>query len=312
MSGDGFGHEVYPKLLAYHQWLYRERDPKHEGLVSIIHPWESGLDNSPRWIDTLKKVIPPEKPIYQRKDIVHVSSEERPTDDEYDRFVYLMDILLKYKHDQKNILEHTPFVIQDVFFNSILHKANECLREIAFKLGRPKREIDMITEWLKTTRSAFEAKLWSTNLNMHCDYDLVNNNSIFENSVAIFAPLYAGLVGEHEAELIVRHLLDANEYAPDYVFTKYYVPTTSKNNIYYDPRRYWLGPIWVNTNWIVIQGLNRYGFTKLAKRIREDTIGLFKREGACEYFDPSTGKGYGTKKFSWSAALVIDLLSDKF
>jgi len=39
----------FPRLLALHEYFYRERDPLKEGLVYIRHPWESGLDNSPVW-----------------------------------------------------------------------------------------------------------------------------------------------------------------------------------------------------------------------------------------------------------------------
>ena len=39
--------DMYQSILSYHEWLYRERDPHDEGLISLIHPWESGLDNSP-------------------------------------------------------------------------------------------------------------------------------------------------------------------------------------------------------------------------------------------------------------------------
>ena len=46
---------VYPKLLKYHQWFYNERDPHHQGLVLQVHPWETGLDNTPPWIDELQQ-----------------------------------------------------------------------------------------------------------------------------------------------------------------------------------------------------------------------------------------------------------------
>src|SRR5665213_1066473 len=44
---------VFPRLLAYHLWLYRERDPRREGLVLQLHPWETGLDTSPPCIAEL-------------------------------------------------------------------------------------------------------------------------------------------------------------------------------------------------------------------------------------------------------------------
>ena len=45
--------EVFPKLVAHHSWLYRERDLHETGLVTLIHPWECGLDSTPPWMRAL-------------------------------------------------------------------------------------------------------------------------------------------------------------------------------------------------------------------------------------------------------------------
>jgi hypothetical protein len=47
-----------PKILASHRWFQSARDPDRTGLVSIVHPWESGMDNSPVWDDALADVPP--------------------------------------------------------------------------------------------------------------------------------------------------------------------------------------------------------------------------------------------------------------
>ena len=44
-----FLRRIYPKLVAWHEYLTRRRDPDGIGLAIIVHPWESGLDNSPAW-----------------------------------------------------------------------------------------------------------------------------------------------------------------------------------------------------------------------------------------------------------------------
>lgn len=51
--------KVYPALLAYHTWLYNERDPHGEGIVLQIHPWETGLDNTPPWMHELNEHLLP-------------------------------------------------------------------------------------------------------------------------------------------------------------------------------------------------------------------------------------------------------------
>ena len=52
---------VWPNLLAYHEWLYRERNPHAEGLVVLIHPWETGLDKTPPWMKMMHRH---QKPIW--------------------------------------------------------------------------------------------------------------------------------------------------------------------------------------------------------------------------------------------------------
>ena len=38
---------IYPKLLAWHRLLARDRADKETGLMTLFHGWESGTDNSP-------------------------------------------------------------------------------------------------------------------------------------------------------------------------------------------------------------------------------------------------------------------------
>src|SRR5207248_4783431 len=50
-----FVDEMVPKLVAYHQWLVRERVQPGSGLVTLIHPWECGLDSTPPWMHALRR-----------------------------------------------------------------------------------------------------------------------------------------------------------------------------------------------------------------------------------------------------------------
>jgi hypothetical protein len=87
--------EIFPKILAMHEYFYRERDPNQEGLVYIRHPWESGLDNSPTWDSPLKAIAIDKDnlPSYERKDLKKgIPASQRPSDDDYDRYVFLVDL----------------------------------------------------------------------------------------------------------------------------------------------------------------------------------------------------------------------------
>ena len=301
-----FLRQVYPCLLAYHRWFHTARDPSNEGLVSIIHPWESGMENSPRWCEVLENLKISERPVYKRKDQIHVNLSQRPSDYEYDRYVYLMDLIRDMNYEHEQILEKSPFVVQDVLLNSILYHADECLYEIAQKLGESVEEIE---GWMTSTRIAFDQRFWNANDALYYDYDVRNKRQIRQNTIATFMPIYAGLVDDRKVlQLVKNHLVNPNDYAPLPSKGGYYIPTVSKSNPYFDRTRYWRGPVWVNTNWLVMRGLERYGYSTLANQIRADTKKLVESQGFFEYFDPVTGQGYGTNQFSWSASLLIDLI----
>ena len=71
-------------------------------------------------------------------------------------------------------------------------------------------------------------------------------------------------------------------------------------------RRYWRGPTWVNSAWLVWLGLRRLGYEEAAARMANGVIGAVEREGLREYYDPRTGAGLGAEDFAWSA-LVAEL-----
>ena len=52
---------LLPKIDAWHRWFYDSRDPRREGLVAIIHPWESGRDNSIDWDEAFERVPDPRR-----------------------------------------------------------------------------------------------------------------------------------------------------------------------------------------------------------------------------------------------------------
>ena len=82
----------------------------------------------------------------------------------------------------------------------------------------------------------------------------------------------------------------------------------------FNPKKYWRGPVWINLNWMIYKGLKLYGYTEIAQRIKSETIGFIERYGFHEYFDPRKNiedAAYGGNNFSWSAALLIDLLNEK-
>ena len=299
-----FLREVYPKLLAWHRWLFRARDPDNTGLVAILHPWESGTDNSTRWAGPMQNLIPVDTPPFERRDKQHVKADERPVEGDYERFMYLIGFYRDRGWDASTLWDEAPFLIQDTLFNSILYRANEDLRALALELGEATDEIE---EWLERMRGGFES-LWDEDAGLYFDKDLRTGELIKENTCAALSPLYAGFLDDARAGRLVGHLLEPREYAPD-THTRFYLPSASKASPLFEPRRYWRGPVWLNINWLLWKGLLRHGYAELAGQVREDSLELVLRSGFVEYYDPRDGSACGARHFSWSAALTLDFLA---
>lgn len=298
-----FLQEIYAKVLNWHRWLHRARDPEQHGLLAIIHPWESGTDNAARWVNTLARIIPRHVPTYQRRDAQHVDASERPFTAEYERFIYLIDQFRRVHYDPDKIYATSSFLVEDSFFNAITYRAEKDLREIAMLLGEPTNEID---NWLARTQTAFQNKLWLEQ-GYFASFDVRYNVPIYEHDIATFASLFAGLASQKQAETLVEnYLLQEDFYAPD-EHTRYFLPSLAKISLFYEPRRYWRGPVWIVTNWLIMQGLQDYGYSELANTVKEHSLALLEH-GFYEYYDPRDGTPAGASGFSWSAALALELL----
>jgi glycogen debranching enzyme len=299
-----FINEVYPALLRWHRWLHTARVVDGSSLVCTIHPWESGTDDSPRWLNILTAIQPELLPEFQRGDTKYVPATERPHRAEYERFIYLIDVFRKLRYVPNDLLTHSPFLVQDILFNAILFRADEDLHALAVSIGQPTDEID---DWLGRTQLNFNARFWNDELGLYYDYDVRSGEPIRVNTAATFLPLFAGLPSRKQAQrLVEEHLLNPDEYAPgDDIH--HWITTTARAEPAWEPRRYWRGPVWIIMNWFLIEGLQRYGYEDLAEIIRRDTLDLIEAGGFREYYDAHDGSGCGSAGFSWSAALTLEL-----
>ena len=303
-----FARMMFPRLVAWHDYLYCKRDPEGDGLVCIRHPWESGQDNSPVWDAVLKRIQPkPEEiPSYRRKDTVFVSGDERPETSDYDRYVYLIKLFYDRNYDEAAICRDTPFRVQDVLFNTLLIKAEQDLAEIARYLHENPTKFENRAEW---SARRMNEKLWDEKHGIYFDYDVVNQTILDVHVAAGFSPLYAGVPGREQANRIMDYL---NSFAFCPIGENCYaVPSYDRAAPGYSPKKYWRGPIWMNINWLLYRGVRAYGYDAYADWIRRSMLELPARFGFYEYYDPDEGGGHGSKDFSWTAALVLDFIHEE-
>jgi len=303
---------IYPRLVRYHEWLYTERDPHDQGLAVLVHPYESGLDNSPPWISELRKHSLPwwvsliEKLHLDslvnlvRRDTRRVPPGQRMSNVEAMAYWAALRRLRRKAYNSEAILNHPLFAVEDLAFNCILIRANTHLREIAKTIGR-----DLPDDLAAAIGRADHAldQLWDESRGQYFSRSFINHKLIEESSIATLLPLYAGTITAERAKHLVELLNNVELFN-----TEWPVPSVPLSSDFFKPVEYWQGPTWINTNWLIIDGLKRYGFTKEAERLAQRSLELVAKSGFGEYFNPLDGSTAGIHNFSWTAALTIDLL----
>ena len=304
--------EMLPALVRHHEWLYADRNPHQEGLAILIHPWESGLDNTPPWISELMKHSTPkwvrliERAHFSgvanlvRRDTRHVPPGQRMSNIEAMAYWSAMRRLRRKAYNSEAILSRSLFAVEDLAFNCIFIRANKILKDIAKTAGQDLPEY--LVDDMSKTEAALE-QLWDESAGQYFSRSFVSHKLIEEPTIATLLPLYAGSITKDRAAHLVQLLKRRRLFS-----TSWPVPSVPLTSSYFDPYKYWQGPTWVNTNWLIIDGLKRYGYHDEAKVLADKTLQLLAKSGCYEYFSPLNGDPAGAANFSWTAALAIDLL----
>ena len=301
--------EIYPKAVKYHKFLYERRCPFGDGLFFIYHPWESGRDNSPIWDESMDRIVidKDKLPKYTRRDTQIADADERPTSDQYDRYVYLLELGKKNKYDGEGIAETCPFLVQDCMMNAILIKSNQALVNIAERFGF---DAKYLVEKNELSKKNFSKKFWNSELKTFVSYDARAQKQIQHKEIGGMIALFANLANDDQALCLagqLQHLHERNFYL---------CPSFDVDSHYFDSKRYWRGPIWPQMNLMIYHGLLNYGYKPLAEIVKSDLIELVSKTGFYEYFEAQKanvskgGKGYGGNNFSWTSSSILHLLAE--
>lgn len=272
----GFRTEALDALRLHYDWLARHRDPDGDGLISIIHPDESGLDDSPKY-----------------DEVFGWMSHYLPG------YFWLVERSRRLRYDSLAIMERYDEHVEDVLVN-VLYALS--LRALARLSG----DESYLLRALGTERSLLE-HCWDEERGLFWDLGGREHTPLRVSTWSSLAPLaLPSLPDEIARRLIEEHLLDARRYRAPYG-----IPSVSMEEPSFRAGwhlfRCWRGPAWVNTAWLLVPAVRRHGYTKDADRIVASLATLVERHGFREYYNPLNGEGLAARRFGWST-LLVDLL----
>jgi glycogen debranching enzyme len=263
---------MLPAIEKSHLFFKNERDPQHKNLLAIAHPWESGMDNCVAWDQPMEAISTDIRNELNRVDTKKVEdTSQRPSDKEYYRYLKIVEEL--QDHDFKSRI----FQTYDPMMSTIL-----CLNE--FALARLQEKFGLDNLEAKTRAENIKSSLLDMkNADGYFQYhDAVADKTMDVKSLGALYPYL--LTGDCPPELLSAHKIEHG------------LSTQNTKDQYFDPKCYWRGPCWINTNWF---------FSKIDKNLEQDIFNLIDKSGFREYYHPETGEGLGAHKFSWSAALFL-------
>jgi hypothetical protein len=285
---------LWPGLVAWLSWIERARKGPH-GASLIVHPWESGMDNSPSWDRPLSVVPEASEAHIERRDVETVAANQRPSQREYRQYLGIVDALRTAGWDTARQPADSPFSVEDPGFTAITARAAADLAAVAAMAGLDNREPARVAE----SARAGLAALWDDELGWYRPYDALAHCSVGPATSTGLVALWAEIPDAHAQRMMER---------VDSWSLPFSVPTSQPGDPSFDPIRYWRGPVWVIVNWLVTDGLLRHGLPDRAAALRTHTRSLVE-QGFSEYYDPRNSQGIGGQGFSWSAALTLAWLT---
>ncbi len=280
---------LFPKLLAYHRWIIAAR--AETGAVVVTHPWESGRDNAPDWDEAMAGIDPSGVAPYTRRDTGHVDPRMRPTKEDYDRYIWLVEFGRARGWDDAAIAAESPFRVADPTMTFTALRATRDLAKAAEVLGEAG---DEIAGWVAHLETGAEM-LWNPETGAYDSRNLRTGNFSGTVSNASFLCWWAGLEAQ-AARATLGTILDR---------TKYALPSYDPEGHKFDSLRYWRGPVWAVMNFMAGTGMAEMGLMAEAARVRGDTARVIAENGFAEYFDPLDGTPAGGATFTWTSAVWL-------
>ncbi|MDT3766885.1 hypothetical protein QS713_02245 [Gleimia hominis] len=243
---------VFEGIRKSQDWWFRESDLDGDGVPEYLHPYSSGLDDSPVFDHDLPVVSPD---------------------------------LIAYLVVQDSILEMWAEEAKGSYLTT--EEAETFKRQVT---ARRTTVLNSLLKLWDEDRSMFVARAQGT---------LITDRTVLSLLGVFAADLPAKII-----DGIVSDIDDRQRFQSDYP-----IPTVAMDEKEFDEETMWRGPTWMNTTYLISDGLERAGRIEKARELRE---AIMRNVEACgqpvEYLNPRTGEKCqnAVPSFGWTAALYID------
>lgn len=282
--------EMYARVRRHHEWLASNRDFDGDGLLTIISPFESGMDWKPSYDAVLgygKRVTPRRlytAPLYWKGVGVDLGNFVR-------------------RYDLPRIRRRARFLVKDAGFNAIYAWDLECMEKLAPLAGDDPR---IFRERRRRVLQSMLRLMYDEEDAAFYDVSEPGSKKIRVRTPTIFFPLTATGLSEE----IATRVLEAHFDRSDGFGAPVPLPSVELRDPAFFPGEtpfLWRGPTWAFVNWFLYHTLRKRGLEARAERLRRALWQAVETSGFREYYDPFTGEGHGAHDFTWSA-LLIDML----
>lgn len=267
----GFVTEMFPKLIKYHYWWYKNRD--HDGNklceygstdgTRIAAAWESGMDNAVRFDNSL---------ILNNKDGAWSLNQE------------------------------------SVDLNSYLVVEKQLLSKLA-KIANNYSYIDQLQSEAKEVSSLINTQFYDNDEHYYFDQQLINHKKIKVFGPEGWLPLWAEIATPKMAEGVKERILDTsifNSKVPFPTLDISYKDFDPENGYWRGP--VWLDQAYFAIVGLEKYGYAKEANMLKLKLVKNAEGLLEKGYPIRENYHPISGKGLNANHFSWSAAHLLLLI----
>jgi hypothetical protein len=213
------------------------------------------------------------------------------------------------------------FYCEGADLNSFLYLEFLAAEKIAIAKGFRNEAVDFAAQ-AQRKKQLIQKLLWNEPDGFFYDRDIRTGLPIRVKSVNGLYPLWAGIPDQRQARrLAYEHIMNPKEFwsaypLPSYSlsernYTQHHVPCPLID-IYYalpDGHCNWRGGLWPHGNYMVVHGLQRYGFMEEARNLARKSYGVAAADpDIYEWYNAETGKVLGSHPICAGAEVLMRFL----